>query len=30
MEMIEELKAIPKSKISEVLPGKKKTFMNAL
>ena len=30
MEMIEELKAIPTSKISEVLPGKKKTFMNAL
>jgi hypothetical protein len=30
MEMIEELKAIPKNKISEVLPGKKKTFMNAL
>ena len=29
MEMIEELKAIPKNKISEVLPGKKKTFMNA-
>ena len=30
MEMIEELKAIPKNKISEVLPGKKKTFMNVL
>jgi len=30
MEMIEELKAIPKNKISEVLPGKKRTFMNAL
>ena len=29
MEMIEELKAIPKNKISEVLPGKKRTFMNA-
>jgi hypothetical protein len=29
MEMIEELKAIPKNKISEVLPGKRKTFMNA-
>jgi hypothetical protein len=29
MEMIEELKAIPMSKISEVLPGKKRTFMNA-
>jgi len=29
MEMIEELKAIPKSQISEVLPGKKRTFMNA-
>ena len=30
MEMIEELKSIPKNKISEVLPGKKKTFMNVL
>ena len=30
MEMIVELKAIPKNKISEVLPGKKKTFMNVL
>ena len=29
MEMIEELKSIPKNMISEVLPGKKKTFMNA-
>jgi len=29
MEMIEELKSIPKNKISEVLPGKRKTFMNA-
>ena len=29
MEMVEELKAIPKNKISEVLPGKKRTFMNA-
>ena len=28
MEMIEELKSIPKNKISEVLPGKRKTFMN--
>jgi len=30
MEMVPELKSIPKSKISEVLPGKKRTFMNAL
>jgi hypothetical protein len=29
MEMIEELKAIPKNMISEILPGKKRTFMNA-
>lgn len=28
MEMVEELKSIPKSKISETIPGKKKTFMN--
>lgn len=28
MDMIEELKSIPKNKISEVLPGKKRTFMN--